>query len=126
MRISGFARRLEGELVVAGLHDARRAALVPATLERLRARRPEGAPAEALAIASGMAAILGGRPAGEVADTLEPVLAAAPPKAESWDTRAALLWTLITAERFEAVEAALGPTLAEARRSGSARGLVAA
>jgi DNA-binding CsgD family transcriptional regulator len=120
-----LAGRLEGELVVAGLHDARRAELVPPTLERLRARRPDGAPAEALAIGGGMAAILAGRPAAEAAGPLEAVLAAVPPRAENWDTRAALLWTLVTAERFEAVEAALGPMLVEVRSSGSARGLVA-
>jgi ATP/maltotriose-dependent transcriptional regulator MalT len=44
---------------------------------------------------------------------------------ENWDTRAALLWSLVTAERFDAVQAALTPMVAEARRSGSARGLVA-
>jgi DNA-binding CsgD family transcriptional regulator len=36
-----------------------------------------------------------------------------------------LLWSLITAERFEAVETAIEPMLADVRRSGSARGLVA-
>ncbi len=46
--------------------------------------------------------------------------------AENWDTRAALLWSLITAERFEAVEAALEPMLTDVRRTGSTRGLVAA
>jgi ATP/maltotriose-dependent transcriptional regulator MalT len=44
---------------------------------------------------------------------------------ENWDTRAALLWSLVTAERFEAVENALEPLLAEVQGSGSARGLIA-
>ena len=52
-------------------------------------------------------------------------LAEAAPRAENWDTRAALLWSLVTAERFAAVEAALGPMETEVRRTGSARGLVA-
>ena len=43
----------------------------------------------------------------------------------NWDTRAALLWSLVTAERFDAVDSALRPMLAQVQRSGSARGLVA-
>jgi ATP/maltotriose-dependent transcriptional regulator MalT len=39
--------------------------------------------------------------------------------------RAALLWCLLTAERFEAVETALVPLRSQADRSGSSRGLVA-
>ena len=118
-----LAARLEGELIVAGLHDARRASRVAPVLERLASRRVTGAPAEALAVARGMAALLAGRPAAKAADPLEAALARAAP--ENWDTRAALLWSLLTAERFHAVEVALGPMLDEVRRSGSARGLVA-
>ena len=120
-----LAARLEGELIVAGLHDARRASRVAPVLERLASRRVTGAPAEALAVARGMAALLAGRPAAKAADPLEAALARAAPRAENWDTRAALLWSLLTAERFHAVEVALGPMLDEVRRSGSARGLVA-
>lgn len=120
-----LAARLEGELVVAGLHDARRASRVPAALERLAARRPAGAPAEALAVATGMAAILTGQPAAEAALPLERALADAPPLVENWDTRAALLWSLIAGERFDAVAAALEPMRAQVERSGSARGFVA-
>ena len=47
------------------------------------------------------------------------------PRAENWDTRAALLWSLVTAERFGSVEMAMGPMVAEVHRSGSARGFVA-
>jgi len=72
-----------------------------------------------------MAMVLAGRPAEEAARPLEGALAGAETEAESWDTRAALLWSLVAAERFETVSAALGPMVAEVRRSGSARGLVA-
>ena len=43
----------------------------------------------------------------QAAAPLEEALRHAAPRAENWDTRAALLWSLITAERFEAVETAL-------------------
>ena len=48
------------------------------------------------------------------------------PAARNWDTRAALLWTLIIAERFGPVEAALPAMIEAAVLSGSARGLIAA
>jgi DNA-binding CsgD family transcriptional regulator len=121
----GLAARLEGELVVAGMHDARRSSRVAPVLERLASRPLTGAPAEALAVGKGMAAILAGRPAQEAAAPLGAALQAATLPAENWDTRAALLWSLVVAERFAAVEAALEPMLAEVSRSGSARGLVA-
>jgi DNA-binding CsgD family transcriptional regulator len=116
---AALAARLEGELVVCGLHDARRAARV---LPLLATPRP---PTEARAVAQGMAAFLGGGAAEAIAAPLEAALAAAGPGVESWDTRAALLWVLVATERFDAVAAALEPMLAEVRRSGSARGLVA-
>ncbi len=50
----------------------------------------------------------------------------APSPPGNWDTRAALLWTMVAAERFDTVDNALRPMLAGVRRSGSARGLVAA
>jgi DNA-binding CsgD family transcriptional regulator len=117
--------RLEGELVVCALHDARRATRVEPALDRLSARSLSGSAAEAFAVADGMAMVLAGRPAAEAAAPLEKALAHAPPRAENWDTRAALLWSLVTAERFASVEAALEPMIAEVHRSGSARGLVA-
>jgi len=43
----------------------------------------------------------------------------------NWDTRAALLWTLIILERFDSVRAALPPMIDSARSDGSARGLIA-
>ena len=120
-----LAAQLEGELVVAGLHDARRASLVAPVLARLSSRSPLESTAEPLAVAQGMAMVLAGRSAEEAVGPLEAALARAAPRAENWDTRAALLWSLVAAERFEAVGTALDPMLAEVHRSGSARGLVA-
>ena len=120
-----LAARLEGELVVCGLHDARRASRVAPVLERLSSRSLAGSPAEALAVAQGMAMVLAGRPADEAAAPLEQALVRSAARAENWDTRAALLWSLVAAERFDAVASALDPMVAEVHRSGSARGLVA-
>ncbi|MGN6170109.1 MAG: ATP-binding protein [Solirubrobacteraceae bacterium] len=120
-----LAARLEGELVVCGLHDARRAARVAPVLERLSSRSLGGSTAEALAVARGMTMVLAGRPAREAAAPLQRELSRAEARAENWDTRGALLWSLVTAERFDAVEIALEGMVAEVNRSGSARGLVA-
>jgi DNA-binding CsgD family transcriptional regulator len=120
-----LAARLEGELVVAGLHDARGAARVGPVLARLAAHQ-QAAPGEALAVAQGMARFLAGRPVDEIAVPLEQSLARAGSQVDNWDTRAALLWVLVASERFASVEDALTPLLAEAQRSGSARGFVAA
>ena len=126
-RDPALAARLEAELAVAGMHDARRAARVVAVMERLRARRPPPDPgtAEALAVARAMAGVLTGQLTAEAAGSLDDALRAAEPAAANWDTRAALLWTMITAERFQEVDGAL-PAMAEAAtRGGSARGLIA-
>ena len=72
-----------------------------------------------------MASVLTGQPSAEVAGSLDGALLAAAPAARNWDTRAALLWTLITAERFPTVETALPAMIEAATRSGSARGLIA-
>ena len=120
-----LAARLEGELVVCGLHDARRAPQVAPVLARLGSRRPEAA-SEPVAVAQAMAMLLAGRPAGQIAALLEDTLQRAGPAAENWDTRAALLWVLVVAERFGTVEESLKPMLAQVHRSGSARGFVAA
>ena len=174
-----LAAQLEAELAVAGMHDARRAALVAPAISRLTARRGSGASpgagsgpavvagsgggpgpaavagtgdgagpaagtgagdwpgpgvgagagdgrtAEALAVAQGMAALLTGQPADLAGGVLEAALAAAPPAAANWDTRAALLWALITAERFGPVAAALPAMTNAASQAGSARGLIA-
>ena len=66
----GLTTRLEGKLVICGLHDARRASHVKPVLERLGAPSFAAIHAEALA-ARGMAMVLAGRPADEVAGPLE-------------------------------------------------------
>ena len=120
-----FAARLESELVVCGLHDARRAPRVAPVLARLGSRRLEAA-SEPVAVARAMAMLLQGRPASQIAALLEETLQRASPDAENWDTRAALLWVLVVAERFGTVEESLKPMLAQVHRGGSARGFVAA
>jgi DNA-binding CsgD family transcriptional regulator len=120
-----LAARLEGELVVCGLHDARRADRVTPVLARLGSHRPQAA-SEPFAVAQAMTMLLAGRPAGQIAALLERTLESAGPDAENWDTRAALLWVLVAAERFGTVEKSLGPVLAQVHRGGSARGFVAA
>ena len=120
-----LAGRLEGELVVCGLHDARRAPRVAPVLARLRSRRLE-AVSEPLAVAQAMAMLLAGRPASQIAGLLEGTLQRAGPDVENWDTRAALLWVLVVAERFGTVEESLKPMLEQVHRCGSARGFVAA
>ncbi len=74
----GLAGRLEGQLVVACLHDARRAARAGPVLARLMDRRPRDSAAEALAVAQGMAMVLGGGPAQQAAAPLEQALRNAP------------------------------------------------
>ena len=69
--------------------------------------------------------LLAGGPANQIAGLLEEGLALARPGAENWDTRAALLWVLVVAERFAVVEECLKPMLAQVQRCGSARGFVA-
>jgi len=73
-----------------------------------------------------MTMLLTGRPAEQIAGLLEEALTRAGPYVENWDTRAALLWMLVVAERFATVEACLKPMLAQVHRCGSARGFVAA
>lgn len=117
--------QLESQLVAVGLQDARTAPRTLRVMERLSRRQLSGTPATALAVAQGMVAILTGRPADEAARPLQAALAGASANVESWDMRAALLWSLLTAERFGAVETALIPLREQADRSGSSRGLVA-
>jgi DNA-binding CsgD family transcriptional regulator len=119
-----LALTLECELVVCGLHDARRASLVKPVLERCGAPSSAATHVEAL-VARGMAMVLAGRPAEDAATPLESALSRVAAQTENWDTRAALLWSLVTAERFHTVETALELMIAEVQRSGSARGLVA-
>ena len=120
-----LAARLQGELVVCGLHDARRAGRVGPVLARLGSH-PLAAGSEPLAVAQAMTMLLAGRPADQIARLLEKALARAGPETENWDTRAALLWVLVLTERFAVVQESLGPLLAQVHRCGSARGFVAA
>ncbi len=121
-----LAARLEGELVICGLQDARRASRVTPVLERLSSGPLTGAGGtEPLAVAQGMAMVLAGRRADEAAAPLEEALSHAEGRTQNWDRRATLLWTLVVAERFGSVASALRPMLAEVRRAGSARGLIA-
>jgi DNA-binding CsgD family transcriptional regulator len=117
--------RLQSELVVCGFHDARCAAQVAPVLQQLSSVSHENNLGEAVAVAQGMAMALAGRPGEEIAVPLESALSRARAPTTNWDTRAALLWSLVTAERFHTVETALGPMLAEVHRSGSARGMIA-
>ena len=72
-----LAARLEGELVVCSLHDARRASRVGPAPERLSSRSLAGSAVEALAVAQGMRMVLAGRPADEAAAPLKSALARA-------------------------------------------------
>jgi DNA-binding CsgD family transcriptional regulator len=117
--------QLESQLIAIGLQDARTASRAVRVMERLSRRELSGAPATALAIAHGMVAILTGQPAEDAAQPLQAALAGVNANVESWDMHAALLWSLLTAERFDAVENALVPLRSQADRSGSSRGLVA-
>jgi DNA-binding CsgD family transcriptional regulator len=117
--------RLEAELVVTGLQDARTAPRALPVVTRLATREAAGAAMEAVAVAQGMAVAFAGHPAAGAAVPLARALAGCEPRAENWDTRAALLFALLTGERFELVEAALPAMLEEARAAGSARGLIA-
>src|SRR5262249_56274256 len=119
------AARLEGQLVTVGLQDARTAPRAVRVMKRLSRRKLSGAPATALAAAQGMVALLTGRPADEAARPLQAALAGVSANAEGWDMRAALLWSLLTAERFDVVETSLVQLREQADRSGSSRGLLA-
>ena len=121
---TALAARLEGELVMSGFVYGRSASRVASVLERLSSRPPAGIAAEAGTVARGLAMHLAGRPVDETAAPLERALARAEPRAENSASRGVLLWTLVTCENFVAVEAALGPMLAEVHTSGSASGLV--
>ena len=117
--------QLESQLVAVGLQDARTAPRALRVMERLALRQLSGIPASALALAQGMVAILSGQPVDEAAQPLEAALSSLSANVESWDMRAALLWSLVTAERFGEVETALVPLREQIDHSGSSRGLFA-
>jgi DNA-binding CsgD family transcriptional regulator len=120
-----IAAHLEGQLVAAGLQDARVAPRALQVLKGLSRRRLSGKAAVALDVAQGMVAIMTGQPADDAALPLERALAAIGVQIENWDMQAALWWSLLTAERFGVVEAALASMRERVDRSGSSRGLVA-
>jgi hypothetical protein len=76
-------------------------------MKRMSRRRLSGSSATGLALAKGMVAILTGQPADEAARPLQRALTSMGPSYENWDALAALWWCLLTAERFDAVAAAL-------------------
>lgn len=122
---SSLVVRLEGELVATGLQDARTMLRALPVFTRLAGRQFKGAAVEAVGVAQGMAAHFRGRPAAESVVPFERALAQCMPRAQNWNTRAAVLFGLLTCERFEVVEKALPAMLAQARSAGSARGLIA-
>jgi DNA-binding CsgD family transcriptional regulator len=119
-----MAPGLEADLVLSGLFNASSASRVMPVLERLSSRRLEGVAADACAAARCIAMGFRGRHEDELADSLERALARAEPRLENWNIYSVMLWSLVMRERFDGAEAALGPLLAEARRSGSASGMV--
>ncbi|MBV9083919.1 MAG: hypothetical protein JOZ62_14675 [Acidobacteriaceae bacterium] len=116
-----LAARMQAQLVLCGWRDARSASRVAPLFERLSSLPAECTP-EPLAVAQGLVLLLAGRPAGHATPILEKALSGRK-RVDNWDTQGALLWSLVVAERFELVEAALGDMIAEMERSGSARGL---
>jgi DNA-binding CsgD family transcriptional regulator len=120
-----IAAHLQSQLVVAGLQDARVAPRALQMMKRMSRRRLSGTPAVALSVAQGMVAIMTGQPAEEAALPLRRALADTGAQVENWDMQAALWWSLLAAEQFSAVEAALEPLRERVDRSGSSRGLVA-
>jgi DNA-binding CsgD family transcriptional regulator len=116
---------LQSQLVAAGLQDARVAPRALELMKRMSRRGLSGAPAVVLAVAQGMAAIMTGQRADQAAIPLERALASSGPEIENWDLQAALWWSLLLAERFSVVEAALESLRERVNRSGSSRALVA-
>lgn len=78
--------RLEGELVVCGLHDARRASRVRPVLACLGSRRLKTA-SEPFAVAQAMTMLLAGRAAGQIAELLEETLERWPARWQKEKTR---------------------------------------
>jgi DNA-binding CsgD family transcriptional regulator len=119
-----LASRLEAELAVCGLRDARCALQAMRVLEKLDGEGFEGSAAEAYAGARGLEALMMlGRPARDVVAQLEAVFRRASPRAENWDLRLPGLVTMIWAEGFDLASAVIGGMLREVSRSGSARGM---
>ena len=96
--------RLEGELVVCGLHDARRASRVQPVLARLVFRRLEVRQRTVRGRPGDDDAARGSARRRRSRHRWRRRCGRAGPAVENWDTRAALLWVLVVAERFGAVE----------------------
>ena len=122
---SSIASLLQTQLVAVGLQDARVAPRALEVMKRVGRRRLSGTAAVTLDVAQGMLAVLAGNPMEDAAVPLERALVGISVATEDWDLRAALWWSLLAAERFSAVEAALHPLRRHVDRSGSSRGLVA-
>jgi DNA-binding CsgD family transcriptional regulator len=120
-----LAAHLQGQLVAAGLQDARIAPRAFQIMKRMSRRRLSGSPAASLAVAQGMVAIFTGQPADEAARPLEHALTGTGAPTENWDILAELWWCLLTAERFDTVAHAIESVRGRADCSGSSRGLVA-
>jgi len=119
-----LATRLEANLVVCGLRDARRAVRAVPVLEHLATCPLDGGPAEAYAVGRGIEGLwFNGLAAEQVARPLAQAFAEAGPRPANWDLRAPGLWALIVAEGYEAAHTILEGMLAEVQRSGSARGM---
>jgi DNA-binding CsgD family transcriptional regulator len=117
--------RLQSQLLVAALQDARTAPRAAKLMEQLSRRRLPRAPAVALAVAQGMVGVMTGRPAEQAALPLQRALASNGARVEDWDTQAALWWCLLIAERFSTVETALRSLTKQVDHSGNSRALVA-
>jgi DNA-binding CsgD family transcriptional regulator len=122
-RDDGLAARLEAQLVICGLRDIHKTARARQVLERLGARRLEGATADTYAIAQGIAALFGGHSADEVASLIEPVFTGSTLPSGNWDITLPGLIILTFAEAFAFIQSALDRLVPLAQRSGSARGL---
>jgi DNA-binding CsgD family transcriptional regulator len=119
-----LASKLEAELAVCGLRDARCALRAMRVLEKLDGEGLEGGAAEAYAGARGLGALMmAGSPARDVVAHLEAVFRRASPRAENWDLRLPGLVTMIWAEGFDLAAAVISGMLREVNRSGSARGM---
>jgi hypothetical protein len=119
------AAHLQSQLVAAGLQDARVAPRALELMKRMSRRRLSGAPAVVLAVAQGLVGIMTGKRADQAAIPLERALASLGLEIENWDLQAALWWSLLLAERFSVVEAALESLRERVNRSGRSRALVA-
>lgn len=122
-RDDALAARLEAQLVICGLRDLRKTRRARQVLERLDARALEPATADTHAIARGVALLLAGHSAEEVASVVAPVFRRSTLPAGNWDVTLPGLMMLTFSEAFAITQTTLDALLPLAQRSGSARGL---